>query len=353
MTLGIKDIARLSGVSTATVSRTLSRPDLVSEETRKAVMAVIDSHGYRVNQVARSLRMQRAHAVLALLPDLGNPFFSLIISGIQEVLTGHGIDLLVTDRRSSRASAQKAAAHLRAARADGLICLDGGLDAAGVAELCRPDIRRRVVQACEWLEGTDFPSVRSDNRTGMRLAVDHLVELGHRRIGFLAGPPGNVLTHERRAGAVAALTAHGQHLPENLIAGHDFTLEAGFAAARLIAAERPSAVLCSSDQLAIGLISGLAAQGLSVPGDISVVGFDDIAYAPFAAPPLTTIRQDRLALGRAAAQLMLDSLSRLGIEGPEAARSELIPVELILRASTRQVDTAGRQPRQPYQRSGA
>ena len=337
MTLGIKDIARLSGVSTATVSRTLSQPDSVSEGTRKAVMAVIEQHGYRVNSVARSLRRQKADSVLALLPDLGNPFFSMIVAGIQQVLHHAGIDLLVSDSRSAQKAGRTVSAHLRAARVDGLICLDGSLDAASVADLQKPDIRPRVVFACEWIEGAGFPSVRSDNKGGMDLAVEHLVGLGHRRIGFLAGPPGNILTQERFDGAQAALARHGLRIDPDLIDGHDFSLEAGQrAAARMVAAaDRPTAVLCSSDQLAIGLISGLAGFGLSVPGDMSVVGFDDIAYAPFSLPPLTTVRLDRVLLGQTAAEMRLDHLAADPLAPPQAPdRVAHIPVSLIERAST-------------------
>lgn len=333
MSISIKDIARLSGVSTATVSRTLSQPDRVSETTREAVMAVVDRHGYRVNSMARNLRRQRADSVLAIVPDLGNPFFSAIFAGLQETLSAQGTDLLVTDSRSALRGGRSLLAHLREARVDGLVCLDGGLPQAARAELKAPDIATRVVFACEWLAEGGFPSVRSDNRAGMRLAVDHLVNLGHRDIAYLSGPGGNVLDTERRAGVVEALASHGLALPGPRFGLGDFSLEAGRAAAAefLALTPRPTAVICASDQLAIGLASGLHARGLRVPDDVSLVGFDDIQTAEFVNPPLTTVRQDRLQIGAQAAGLLLRQLA-----GANCAPDKVVtlPVSLQVRGST-------------------
>jgi len=333
LSLSIKDIARLSGVSTATVSRTLSHPERVSEITREAVMAVVDQHGYRVNSMARNLRRQRADSVLAIVPDLGNPFFSAIFAGLQETLSAQGTDLLVTDSRSALRGGQSLLSHLREARVDGLVCLDGGLPQAARAELQAPDIASRVVFACEWLVEGGFPSVRSDNRAGMRLAVDHLVELGHRDIAYLAGPEGNVLDTERRAGVADAMAAHGLALPAVQFGRNDFSLEAGRAAAEdfISLPARPTAVICASDQLAVGFASGLHARGLRVPDDVSLVGFDDIQTAEFVIPPLTTIRQDRMRLGAQAAGLLLRQIA-----GAACPTDKVItlPVSLQIRGST-------------------
>ncbi|NVO25024.1 LacI family DNA-binding transcriptional regulator [Donghicola mangrovi] len=333
MSVSIKDIAKISGVSTATVSRALSDPTRVSEKTRQAIMEVVEKHGYRVNSHARSLRRQRADAILALLPDLGNPFFSVILSGIELELQDHGMDLLVADSRATERTGRSVFNHLHASRVDGVICLDGTPTDAARAELAEPDVAERVVFACEWMAEGDFPYVRSDNRGGGALAVDHLVGLGHRDIAFLRGPVDNILTEEREAGVREALAKHGLGLSDTRVGGNDFTLEAGFEAAEWIAglSPRPTAVICTSDQIAIGLMSGLRERGLSVPDDVSVVGFDDIASAAYVTPSLTTIRQDRIGLGRAAAQVML---KRIGVgKAPEACVCTL-PVSLMTRHST-------------------
>lgn len=333
MAIGIKDIARLAGVSTATVSRTLSNPDRVSAETRAQVMAVVQQHDYRVNSFARSLRVRRADAVLALVPNLGNPFFSEIIAGIQDTLATAGIDLLVSDSLSQRARCQSPVTHLQAARADGLICLDGSLPAEILADLSARDVRDRVVFACEWPEGHSFPAVRSDNRAGMAMAVQHLTQLGHRDFALLTGPEGNILTRERRLGTEAALADAGLLLRPACIDGGTFDIEGGFRAAERLMqlVPRPTAILCSSDQLAFGCTAALVRMGISVPGDVSVMGFDDIALAGYAQPPLTTIRQDRRQLGRTAAARLLEGLGS-GARADEQMTT--LSVGLVVRAST-------------------
>lgn len=333
MPIGIKDIARLAGVSTATVSRTLSNPERVSPETRAQVMAVVEEHDYRANSSARSLRVQRADSVLALVPDLGNPFFSTIIAGIQEELLAAGIALLVSDTRSEQARRQSPLAHLRAARADGLICLDGNLPAEILADLDTHAMRGRVVFACEWPEGHNFPVVRSDNRQGMTLAVRHLLALGHRDVAMIAGAETNILTRERREATEAALAEAGLALRPDRVLGGNFLIETGSSAATTLmqASQRPTAILCQSDQIAIGCIAALSRLGIRVPRDVSVVGFDDIAPAAYSIPPLTTLRQDRMHLGREAARLLL---ARLAGKAPFDQVITTLPVELVVRAST-------------------
>ena len=338
MSLSIKDIAKLSGVSTATVSRTLSHPDRVSEETRRQVMEVVERHGYRVNSVARNLRRQRSDSVLALVPDLGNPFFAAIFAGVQDRLSAAGLDLLVADSSAYRASGRSLLNHLKDARVDGLLCLDGNLPTPARQELAASDLGNRVVFACEWLPEGGFPSVRSDNREGMRLAVEYLVSQGHRRIAFLCGPAQNVLTIERLAGVRAALSAHGLALPDALVAGGDFSLQAGQEASAwfLRCDPRPTAVICASDQLAMGLMHGLQREGISVPRDLSLIGFDDIATAAYFTPDLTTIRQDRIGIGAKAAQVLLDQINGVPID---RNLTLTLPVTLQLRGSTGPVPT--------------
>lgn len=333
MALSIKDIARLSGVSTATVSRTLSQPEKVAEETRQQVMAVVETYGYRINSSARNLRRQRTDAVLALVPDLNNPFFSAIFRGLQDTLAGAGRDLLVSDSLSSRDHGRPFLSHLLAHRVDGLVCFDGAIPAPVLQDMATEKLRGRVVFACEWPQEGAFPSVRSDNAGGAVMAVDHLLELGHRDIAFLSGPRENVLTISRHQAVAARLAEKGLHLGPDRVHGEGFSLEAGQAAAAWVAGldSRPTAVICASDQLAIGLASGLHAFGLRVPDDLSIVGFDDIATAAYVLPALTTVRQDRPGLGAAAARLLLARL-----DGAHLPEDEVVtlPVELCVRQST-------------------
>lgn len=322
----ISDVARIAGVSTATVSRVISNPGMVSEDTRAAVQAAIATTGYRLNLAARNLRHQRTGGIVALVPNLSNPFFAQILSGIASVLGPAGYNLLVADTHS--AGAEMLLDYAEPSRADGLIVLDGALPASGLSG------RIPVVQACEWVPGLAAPRVKIDNAAASAMAVAHLADLGHRRIGHVAGPRGNVLSDARFKGTVEALRARGLPCPDHADYGDDFSLDAGRAAADRWLAEdptsRPTALTFASDAMACGFIGEVQRHGLLVPRDVSVVGFDDIELIAHISPPLTTIRQPRAALGRLAAERLLARLRGDADTGADM----LLPVELVIRAST-------------------
>lgn len=335
-TVRIQDVALAAGVSTATVSRALSNPGLLSEATRTAVEEAIRITGYRVNRAARNLRKQRAGAVLVLVPNLGNPFFSQILAAISEAFAGSDYSVLIADTKSGTSSPRDLAGYFADGRIDGLISLDGSLPLADLKAFDLLGVADRVVFACEWVDGSPLPSVRSDNVAGARLAVRHLHELGHRHIGHVTGPAGNVLTKARREGMQEERARLGLPARAEWIMRGDFSLASGRdAAQRIIAMKaRPTAVFCASDQVAFALISTLAAAGVRVPEDISVVGFDDIELSGVYTPALTTIRQDRHAIGRKAARLLIGRLSGEPIDDGEGGQVTTVPVELVARAST-------------------
>lgn len=330
-TVTIQDVARYANVSTATVSRALSAPESVSKQKLDAVRHAVQSTGYRVNRAARSLRTQRSNTVLALLPTLANPFFSQVLKGLVDRLTPAGQALMVAETEQLQGAGDDLIAYLEEQRADGVIVLDGGLPISTMERLRASPHAAQVVFACEWPEQGGFPSVRSANANGSRLAVQHLYDLGHRHIAHVTGPRDNVLTKIRRQSFMEI--CESLDLTRHVLEG-DFSLNSGSdAASRILAMETvPTAVFCASDVIAFGLISGLTGAGVSVPGDISVIGFDDIEYCEHFIPPLTTIRQDRGTLGRAAADLLLRRSSLAGSE-----HIEEIPVELVLRASTQAI----------------
>lgn len=307
----------------------MSNPAIVAEATRLAVENAIAETGYTLNVTARNLRQQQVGAVLALVPKLANPFFSVILSGIADVLRGKGLNLLVLDTITTAGPDGPAIdTYLTRSHSDGVIVLDGGLD----ADLFQRPNCPPVVQACEWIAGLDAPRVLANNAEGGRLAIAHLAGLGHRDILHLTGPVENSLTASRRDGVLAGLTQYDLPTDEDkrLLRG-DFSLRSGYdAALHLLAMDRkPTAVFCDNDEMAIGLLNGLSQGGLRVPEDISVVGFDNIAMSGFTLPPLTTIRQHRADLGRQAAETLLTL-----IEGKGGAEEMILPVELLVRDST-------------------
>lgn len=327
----IKDVARLAGVSTATVSRTLNNAVSVAPETREAVMAAAREVGYRFNHVARNLRRRQSGAIAVLVPNLGNPFFSHILAGIESVMTQSSINVLVLDTNGPTTQNADIADYLTSQRADGIICLDGALDPE-IFSAGRDGGKMPMVFACEWPGSGHYNSVRSDNARGTQLAVQHLIDLGHRRIGHVAGPATNVLTAERRRATTDTLTKNKLVVEPEWFFEGDFTLASGATVAdRWLALDSPpTAVFCASDLMAIGMISALNLRGVDVPRQISVVGFDDIDIASYYVPALTTIRQPTRQLGVSAALALLDKLG----DGGKEDVSTVLEVDLIVRAST-------------------
>ena len=288
---------------------------------------------YRVNQAARNLRMRRASAILVLVPDLGKPFYSGILAGISAGFAGTGYAVLITDTESEPIEDSTLAGYFLDGRIDGAISLDGRLSHAALKQCSDHGAAERIVFLCEWVEGQSFPVIACDNAEGARLAIRHLYELGHRKVAHVTGPDGNVLTAARRQGMVAERARLNMPAPPEWIIRGNFSLESGREAATRILQmkDRPTAVFCSADTVAIGLVAGLHEGGMRVPEDISVVGFDDIEMSEHSIPTLTTIRQDRQQMGRRAAEVLLDRLSH---PGGTSVADPVVPVELVVRAST-------------------
>lgn len=313
----------------------MSNPAIVAESTRIAVEDAIAKTGYTLNMTARNLRQQQVGGVLALVPNLANPFFSVILSGIADVLRGKGLNLLILDTAPTGGAKPQHAlgGYLTRSHSDGVIVLDGSID----ADLFRQPSCPPVVQACEWIAGLDAPRVLANNAEGSRLAIAHLVGLGHRRILHLTGPIDNSLTGARRKGVLSGLAAAGlagaatSSEDDPLVMNGDFSMRSGHQAAQQILAmeSRPSAVFCDNDAMAIGLLNGFLQGGLRVPEDISIIGFDNIEMSAYTLPPLTTIRQYRAELGREAARTLLAL-----IEGKTGPEERILPVDLVLRDST-------------------
>lgn len=329
----IQDVARAAKVSASTVSRVLTNPGLVSERTRETVHKAIRATGYRVNQAARNLRMKRAGSILVLVPNLGKPFYSGILAGISDVFANSEYSVLIADTEGNPLEDEALAGYFLDGRIDGAIALDGRLSPQALRQCRDLGLGDRIVFLCEWVEGEAFPVITSDNAEGARLAIRHLHDLGHRKIAHITGPDGNVLTTARREGMVEERARLGLPVRSEWIIRGDFSLGSGREAATRILAmdERPTAVFCSADMVAFGLISGLHAGGLRVPEDISVVGFDDIEMSEYYVPALTTIRQDRQRLGGRAAEVLLD---RLRNQSGVFEQEQPVPVELIIRDST-------------------
>lgn len=330
----IQDVARHASVSTATVSRALSAPELVSEAMRARVEAAVRATGYTLNQSARSLRSRTTRTILVALPNVSNPFFSPILDAVEREAAGRGYGVLVANSAQDETSHKRLRDYFHSHRADGLLLFDGSLPRTVLDTLFPDPGYTPVVVACEEIDQARYCTVKTDNPEAAARLTDHLIELGHRRIAHVAGPAGNSLAPEREAGFRRAVETAGLSLPGVYVAEGGFTIDSGVAAARRLMAlpVPPTAVFCGNDEMAMGFISQARSMGFSCPGDVSVAGFDDIEIAVHFAPPLTTVRQPTDELGRLAAQALLDRLE--GQAGWEHPTRIVLRSQLIVRGST-------------------
>ena len=274
----IDDVARLAGVSIATVSRCLHTPDIVAAKTRERVLGAVRETGYNLNAAAQSLRSRRSNTVLVVVPDIGNTFFSEILGGIEQEASAAGLTMLIGNTGRSKAREEAYVRYLLNGRADGALLL--AEPKARWSDIPVPAGQRAVPIVTISEVGSDFGplTVSIDNAAAAEAAVQHLISLGHRRIGHVCGPENNILTAQRLQGYRRALDKAGlRHPPEFEFPG-SFGLDSGRAAfARFIAlSDRPSALFFANDEMAMGFLSTAAAAGIRVPRDLSIIGFDDI-----------------------------------------------------------------------------
>ena len=326
------DVARLAGVSTATVSRSLEKPKSVAEATRARVMEAVAACGYTPNIMARNLRKMETRLVTILMPDVTNPFFNQIVRGIEQVARQHGYSVLIADSENDPGQETAYGGLLAAKRTDGMILLNGHMPAGLLPAGQDHSGNAPIVVACEYLPNLNLPTVQIDNIEAATRATQHLLELGHRRIGFITGPMWNVLSRDRLYGYRTALLNAGLPFDESLVATGNFSIESGIVATEqlLLLSPRPTGIFASSDEMAIGGIRAARDAGLKLPRDLSIVGFDDIRFAAFVDPPLTTIRQPGLEIGRHAMGLLARIMAGETVE----ERRFMLPTELVIREST-------------------
>ncbi|MGH3001111.1 MAG: LacI family DNA-binding transcriptional regulator [Gaiellaceae bacterium] len=331
----LADVARRAGVSIATASYVMNERDGVGERTRAHVLQIAKEVGFRPNRLASGLRTGQSRVLGLVLADITNPFYPDIAGAViaaaaeagYEVFLSHcGVDGRL-DGDEVRALCDHQAATLIFTS---LMVTDGAL----IADVVPPGVP--IVQTIRRVPGLAADFVGIDDRAGAREAARHLVDAGHREIALLTGPSGSSASAERTQGFLEVLAEAGIEPGPERIVECRLTVEAGYdGAARLLAAAggAPGAVLCGNDLIALGAIDAFFDHGLAVPGDVSVVGYDDIWFASSRLVQLTTVRQPREEIGRAAVSLALDRLA----DGQVEPRDVILPHELVERRTTAQV----------------
>lgn len=331
MRVTIRDVASKAGVSINTVSRVLNdRPD-VNEATRERVRGAIADLGYRPNSLARSLIRRSSRTIGLVVTDCTNPNSARQIRMVQQAMSKAGYAVLIFDTQEDGEQERSAIELLEENMVDGIIITPVGT-AAG-ADLAALSQRVPVVLLNREPEsGSGFDLVLNDNAAGAEAAVDHLIALGHTRIGYVTGSTNASTVRGRLQGYRAALSKAKLDFDESLIARAQITIEDAAAAARQLLEinDPPTAILAYNDLMALGVLAALDDARLRVPHDVALVGYDDIIYAPYLQVPLTTVRQQTRRMGEEAARLLLERL-----HGAESAPQRLVlQPELIVRRSS-------------------
>jgi LacI family transcriptional regulator len=306
--VSIKEVAARAGVSIGTVSNVLNRPDNVTESNRLRVQEAIEELGYVRNESARQLRVGRSRFLALVVLDIANPFFTQLARGAELSAEAGGHTLLLCSSAEDAARERRHLEVLQQQRVAGIVLSPVDTSAERLTELARLDVPLVLLDHSD-PDGTT-PSVSVDDVEGGRLAVAHLLAAGHRRIAVVGGPRGFLQVEERIAGARRAVADAG--LPQDVLVEVEVPamhLENGRAVGATLDSwgrpERPTAVFCLNDLLALGVLREVVHRGLKVPQDLALVGYDDIAFAAAATVPLTSVRQPTDLLGRSAVELLL------------------------------------------------
>jgi len=335
MPVTIRDVARAAGVSTATAARALGGYGHASPAARRKVSESARRLGYRPNVVARALVSRATTTVGLVVGDIENPFFAAAARGLADVMDAHGYTVLLANADEDAGRERRAVDALRARQVDGMVVVPApGASPEHLTELVTAGVPLVLLDRA--VVGVAADSVLVRNVAGARAAVAHLAGLGHRRIGVVSDSPDITSSAERIQGYRQALRAAGIAPEPGLISIGGPTRDDGEAAAlRLLdRPDRPTAVLCFSDAVAYGALQVAAELGIDVPGQLSIVGFDDNPLAAQIRPALTTVRQDIAAKGKAAAATLTAAIKRAKTGTPAPAEHVLLPTELVIREST-------------------
>jgi len=336
MALTLEQVAQLAGVSRSTVSRVINEHPSVRPEVRERVWQVIRAKNYQPHQAARTLVTRRTNAIGLIIPEavtrlFTDPFFPQLTQGIAEVCNQRGYYLMLTLMTATTDRDALYRLILHGGQLDGVIVASAPMNDPVLPRL--QESHRPCVLVGHHPDYPETPWVDVENVAGAKSMMEHLISLGHRRIAMIAGPQTNVAGRDRLAGYRQALAQAGIAYDDALVAAGDFTEESGYYATQRLLPAEPTAIFAASDLMAAGAIKALTQAGRRVPEEMSVAGYDDAPIATLVNPPLTTVQQLVIDLGRAAAEKLISLLENYST----SVQSQPLSTRLIVRQSTRAV----------------
>ena len=329
----LKDIAEKANCSVSTVSRILnnkSKKYRISKETERLVLETAKQLNYRPNELARGLRLKRSHTIGLVVPDISNPFFAQVTHIIQKHAYEVGYSLIVCNTNEDIKIEIEQIELLRRKGVDGYVILPVGTKNEHIIELLEQN--KPFVLLDRSFDDINSNAVVVENYKGSYQAVKHLIDNGHRRIAIIQGLQNTSTSNARLEGYYECFNDHSIPIDERLVVGNDFRKENGYIETKLLLklSDPPTAIFTTSDLITLGTLQAISEEGKSIPKDISLVAFDDIDYAPFLLAPLTSVRQPRELMGKAAVKLLIDDIKSKGTSNKK--RIVLDP-KLVLRKS--------------------
>jgi len=326
----IRDVARRAGVSVATAARALGGYGYVSDPTRARILRAARTLDYHPNAIARSMIKGRTHTLAVIVSDNANPFFASVVRGIEDVVLAEGYAIVLCNADEDPDKEAMYLRTVRQKRVDGLIISPSGGSASALRSMLAGGTP--IVQIDRRLPRLAADAVLIDNRAGVRAAIEHLIRLGHRRIGIISGPRRLYTGRERLEAYRATLRDAGLRFDDELVLEGTFKEQSGYELVGrfLCLRRRPTAIFVANNLMTIGALLGLKEAGVRIPDEMAVVGFDDMDWAPILTPPLTAVAQPGYELGAAAGRLLLE---RLQAPRKDRSRTVVFQPRLVVRES--------------------
>jgi LacI family repressor for deo operon, udp, cdd, tsx, nupC, and nupG len=326
----IKDVAKLAGVSTATVSRALANPDMVSPITRLKVEDAAADVGYSPNGLARSLRKSESKTIVVVLPNMESSFFSDVIHGIEALAHKNGYKLLIGDAGNESSRLRSYFDLFESKQVDGVLSLSPDVPESMILNN-DGDVKLPIVIAGEYFSDTPVPTVHIDNHYSAKKGVEYLIMMGHYKIACITGKRDNPIFNARVNGHNEIMQKWKLPIIDDYILEGDLSFITGYNLGKQLLSlkNRPSAIVCHSDEAAIGVLKIAREMKVNVPQELSVIGFDNLALSEYCEPELTTINQPRELIGETSMKLLLDILS-----GKKPNPEMTLPTQLIVRKSS-------------------
>jgi LacI family transcriptional regulator len=335
MNISLRDIAKKAGVSVGTASNVLNRPGIVAPETAKRVLQVIEEMGYNPNGYVKQMSAGHSRTLGLVVPNVSNPFFAEVARGVEDVAAKKNYAVFICNTNESNQREERFMSVLIEQMVKGVLITPTSLKPGHIKMLKERGISVTLIDAAG--KTSNECSVSVNDVRGGEIAIEHLAELHHTNIAWVCGPETIPQAADRSKGVAAAAKSHKLQIQTIRAASMTFAAGEEVVADYLALTDRPTAIFCANDLLALGMMRGLMAHGIRIPDDVSLIGYDDIEFAPSAAVPLTSIAQPAYQLGTVATQLLLSECE--GIEAHAHQEVNFQP-ELVIRNTTRDVASA-------------